>query len=136
MGVKNYLSVIAVLLLTFGTAMGEEVNRAAATLGDDGVQRVDVVGGSYFYKPDHIVLKLNTPVELTASKESGIVPHDIVANFPEAGIEFQESLSSTPKVIRFTPTKVGTYPFFCSKDVPFFKSHREKGMEGVFEVVP
>jgi len=136
MGIKKYLFVIAVVLLTVGSAMGAEVSRAAATLGDDGVQRVDVIGGSYFYKPNHIVVKVNIPVELKVSKESGFIPHDIVAKSPEAGMEFQENLSSTPKTIKFTPTKVGTYPFYCSKKAPFAKSHREKGMEGVIEVVP
>lgn len=136
MAIKKYWFVIVAVLLTFGSAMGAEVTKAVATLGDDGVQRVDVIGGSYFYKPNHIVLKVNVPVELKVSKESGFIPHDIVAKSPEAGIDFQEELSSTPKTIKFTPTKVGTYPFYCSKKVLFFESHREKGMEGVFEVVP
>jgi hypothetical protein len=30
---------------------------------------------------------------------------------------------------------VGEYPFYCSKKLLFFKSHREKGMEGMLEVV-
>lgn len=136
MAIKKYLLVIVVVLLTAGSAMGAEGSRAVATLGDDGIQRLDVIGGSYFYKPNHIVLKVNIPVELKVSKESGFIPHDIVAEFPEAGIEFKEGLSTTPTIIKFTPTKVGTYPFYCSKKAPFSKSHREKGMEGVFEVVP
>jgi plastocyanin domain-containing protein len=136
MGIKKYLFVIVVVLLTFGSAMGAEESKAIATLGDDGVQRLDVLGGSYFYKPNHIVLKADIPVELKVSKESGFIPHDIVAESPEAGIEFKEGLSTTPTIIKFTPTKVGTYPFYCSKKAPFSKSHREKGMEGVFEVVP
>jgi plastocyanin domain-containing protein len=136
MELKKYLFVVAILLLTFGSAMGAEESKAVATLGGDGIQRLDVIGGSYFYKPNHIVVKVNIPVELKVSKESGFVPHDIVAKSPEAGIEFQDKLSSTPKTIKFTPTKVGTYPFYCSKKAPFSKSHREKGMEGVFEVVP
>ena len=106
-----------------------------ATIGEDGVQRVEMVGGGYFYKPNHIIVKVNVPVELKVKKEGGIVPHDLVIDAPDAGITVRESLSGEPKVIRFTPTKVGKYPFYCSKKPPFFKSHREKGMEGVMEVV-
>jgi hypothetical protein len=45
-------------------------------------------------------------------------------------------MTTTPKTIKFVPTKTGTYPFYCSKKVPFVKSRRERGMEGVLEVVP
>jgi len=50
-------------------------------------------------------------------------------------IEVEESLSSEPKTVRFTPTKTGVYPMYCSKKLLFFASHREKGMEGELEVV-
>lgn len=129
------LCVATIAALLFSTlAMAEEETFRAAT-DADGVQRVEIVGGGYFYKPNHIIVKVNVPVEFKVRKEGGVVPHDIVIDSPEAGIQVRESLSSEPKVIRFTPTRVGTYPFYCSKKPPFFKSHREKGMEGVLEVV-
>ena len=106
-----------------------------ATVGSDGVQRVDILGGSYFFTPNHIIVKVNVPVTLVVKKESGIVPHNIVAKSPEAGIDFNEGMSSEPKSITFTPTKAGTYPFYCDKKLLFFESHREKGMEGVIEVI-
>lgn len=102
----------------------------------DGVQRVTVVGGSYFFSPSHLVVRANVPVELTLLKEGGVVPHEFILSAPEAGIAVAESLSSDPKVVRFTPTRPGTYPFFCGKKLPFFPSHREKGMAGVLEVLP
>jgi plastocyanin domain-containing protein len=100
------------------------------------VQRVEVRGGSYFFSPRHIIVKVNTPVELKVRKEPGIVPHNMVLKAPEAGIDFNVSLDDTPKVIRFTPTKPGSYPFYCDKKLLFFESHREKGMKGVLEVTP
>jgi plastocyanin len=105
-----------------------------ATLGADGIQRVDVVGGSYFFKPDHIVLKVNVPVEMTVTKQGKIVPHNIVASSPEAGIEFSVNLATTARTVKFTPTKVGKFPIYCSKKMIFMASHREKGMEGVLDV--
>ena len=55
------------------------------------------------------------------------------------GVETKEiykasvDLSTEPKVIKFTPTKVGKYPFYCSKRFLFW-THRAKGMKGVLEV--
>ena len=102
----------------------------------DGVHRVRLVAGSYFFKPNHIVVKANVPVELTASRESGITPHDLVIRAEEAGINVKEDLGSDPKKISFTATRPGKYPIYCSKKLPFMAGHREKGMEGILEVVP
>lgn len=106
-----------------------------ATTGPDGVQHVEIKGGSYFFKPDHVVVKVNVPVELTVSIEKGLIPHTLVIDAPGAGVSVDEKLSSEPKSIRFTPTAAGKFPFYCKNKFLFFKSHREKGMEGVLEVV-
>lgn len=107
-----------------------------AKVDADGVQRVRIVGGSYFFKPNRIVVKANAPVELSASLEPSIVPHTLVLNAPEAGIAMDEELSTDPKTIRFTATAAGKYAFYCKNKLLFFKSHRENGQEGVLEVVP
>jgi len=107
-----------------------------AKVDPDGVQRVRLEGGGYFFKPGHIVVKVNVPVELLASREAGITPHDLVIKAPEAGIAVEVELAAEPKKIAFTPTAVGKYPFYCGKKLLFFASHRERGMEGVLEVVP
>lgn len=125
----------AVISMAVASNAAEQKETYRAVIGDDGVQKVEILGGGYFFKPNHVVVKVNVPVELMVRKEGGIVPHDIVIDAPEAGIKVRESLSMEPKVIRFTPTKVGSYPFYCSKKPPFFASHREKGMEGLLEVV-
>lgn len=106
-----------------------------ATIGTDGAQHVRIEGGSDFFKPDRVIVKVNVPVELTVSVEKGLIPHTLVIQSPEAGISVDESLSSDAKNIRFTPTAVGKYPFYCKNKLLFFKSHREQGMEGVLEVV-
>ncbi len=133
----NYLLVIVGLfsLCFTGSANGRQ-KIFHATTSTDGVQRIEILGGDYFYDPDHIIVKANVPVEITIKKDSRIVPHNITIEAPEAGIEVSESLSRTPEVIRFTPTKPGKYVFYCTKKLLFFKTHREKGMEGVLEVRP
>lgn len=107
-----------------------------AKVDPDGVQRVRVEGGGYFFKPSHIVVKANVPVEFLASREAGVTPHNLVIKAPEAGISVDEELATDIKKIAFTATAVGKYPIYCSKKLLFFASHRERGMEGVLEVVP
>lgn len=116
-------------------AQGEKEGYVAK-VDPDGVQRVRVIGGSYFFRPNRIVVKANVPVEISASVEPGIVPHTLVLNAPEAGIAVDEDLSTDPKTIRFTATAAGKYDFYCKNKLLFFKSHRENGQEGTLEVVP
>jgi plastocyanin domain-containing protein len=130
---RMFVTCVFVCML-FASVAIEAADVYEAVIGEDGVQRVNILAGSYFFIPDHIVVKVNVPVELRVKKESGITPHDFVIKAPEAGIDFKESLGSEPKVIKFTPTKIGKYPFYCDKKLLFFASHREKGMEGVLEV--
>jgi plastocyanin domain-containing protein len=132
----NYL-VVAALLLTalVMSAAAEEEKAVVVPIASDGIQRVEMLGGEYFFKPKHIIVKVNVPVEIILKKESGIVPHNIVLKAPEAGIDISESLGTEPKTVRFTPTKKGKYEFTCDKKLLFFKSHKDRGMEGILEVV-
>lgn len=129
------------ILLTFCFMMISVLSGAAAEtpvivpIDQDGVQRVEILGSEYFFKPSQIVVKVNVPVEIKVRKDSLLVPHDFVISAPEAGISIYESLSRDPKTFFFTPVKVGKYPIYCSKKAPFMRSHREKGMEAVLEVV-
>jgi plastocyanin domain-containing protein len=130
---------VAAIVALAGAAFmcGQDVpeKRTVAAIGADGVQRVDVLGGSYFFDPNVIVVKVNVPVELRVRKEPGATAHNIVLNAPEAGIVFSISLSTTPTSINFTPTKTGKYSFECTHKFLFFKSHKDQGMHGILEVV-
>ncbi len=131
---KYAFFIVSLLALTVLGHTGAERKEFTATIGSDGVQRIDVVGGSYFFNPNYVIVKVNMPVELKIRKESGIIPHDFTLQAPEAGMDIQVDLGPEPTVVRFTPTRVGKYPFYCSKKPPFLDSHREKGMEGMLEV--
>jgi plastocyanin domain-containing protein len=123
------------LAALFAISWAAEDKPYVVPVAADGIQKVEMIGGSYFFKPKHIIVKVNIPVELSLKKESGVTPHNIVLKAPEAGININEELSSTPKIVRFTPTKKGKYPFECDKKLLFFESHKDKGMEGTLEVV-
>jgi len=130
------IRILLIFLCLSATVVAEEPEKKVftAVTGPDGIQKVSIVGGEYYFDPNHIIVKVNVPVELSITKAGGFVPHDIEMNSPEAGMKFEESFGTTPTVISFTPIKVGTYPFTCSKKFLFFKSHEEKGMKGVIEV--
>jgi plastocyanin domain-containing protein len=115
----------------------EQKQRQVVKADQDGVQRVRVLAGSYFFKPNHIVVKVNIPVELTASRAAGLAPHDLVIRAEDAGINVDQDLATEPRKIAFTPKKAGKYAIYSSKKPPFGgASHRERGMEGILEVVP
>ena len=63
----------------------------------DGVQRATIVGGSYFFRPNHVIVRAHAPVELTVSAESGVVPHSFEIDAPQAGIAVRTELGTTPR---------------------------------------
>jgi plastocyanin domain-containing protein len=128
LGISGYVACRA------GTSPPDEITYQSA-IAADGVQHVRIEGGSYFFKPNRVIVKVNVPVELMISVETGLIPHTFVIQSPEAGIAVDQSLSSDAKTIRFIPTAIGKYNFYCKNKLLFFKSHREKGMKGVLEVV-
>jgi len=131
---KVFMILLAVFTVCFTLAAVGQMKVYKAAVDKDGIQRVNMLAGGYFYDPDYIIVKVNVPVEITIRKEPGVTPHDIVIKEPDAGIDISESLSTDPKIITFTPRKTGKYPFYCSKKLLFFQSHRDKGMKGVIEV--
>ena len=132
------------LTAIFSAALAMPVFAENSTAGDivqavidkDGKQRVEILGGSYFFKPHHIIVKANVPTELSLKRESGIVPHTFVLKIPEADVMIDETLSTDAKTFAFTLVAVGKYTFYCRNKLLFFKSHQDKGMEGILEVVP
>ena len=131
----RYAVAVMAMVILFGmNAAAAEKKEFMAKTDPDGVQRVEILAGSYFFDPNTIIVKVNVPVELKIRKEPGMIPHDIALRAPEAGIDFQQELKETPETIKFTPTKIGIYPFTCEKKVLFFGSHKDKGMTGTLEV--
>lgn len=138
---SRFLPLLAALvnLVLFASVLAQSRSPAQAVtahIDPDRIQRASIEGGKYYFDPAHVTVKVNIPVELMLTKEAGIVPHSFVIDAPLAGIMVDEEIDATPKKIVFIPTAVGVYPYFCSKKLFFSKSHREKGMEGVLEVVP
>lgn len=127
---------LCVLLASAISAAAEDQREPyVAEVGADGVQRVHIIGGDYFFKPAHVIVKINMRVELSLGKEKGIVPHSFVIDAPDAGMAVDEELGADVKTVSFTPSTAGRFPFYCRNRLLFFKSHRDKGMKGILEVV-
>ena len=101
----------------------------------DGVQRAVVEADSYDFVPRHLVVRAGRPVELTFKSLTWLVPHNVIIDDPRSGLAIREAIPAGESVtVRFTPMVPGTFAIYCDKKLPFFKSHRDKGMEGVLEV--
>lgn len=133
---KKFSLLLALLLLLPAAAFPEDESKAyTATVAADGKEHITITGGSYFFRPGTIIVKVNVPVELTVVAEPSIIPHAFVLKDTAASIDISTPISTVPKTFEFTPTKAGEYKFYCNKQFLFFKSHREHGMEGTLKVV-
>ena len=123
-----------VALLTTGCSAGfnRPVREFTAVVGDDHVQRIRVTTHSFWFEPNRIVVKRGIPVELTIRNGAFFVPHDFSCEAKEAGIEVDQKVGMFhgSKIVRFTPTRAGEYPFHCDVD-----AHANKGMMGALVVV-
>lgn len=81
----------------------------------------ELMAGSYYFDPNYIVVKVNVPVELNLVRESAFVPHNFVLDVNENPI--REEVTKDGTKIRFTPTQVGKFEFYCDKKLPFLPSH-------------
>lgn len=123
---------IAALLLEAGAAFPAPASYQASA-DADGVQRVALVGGSYFFRPEHIVAQADRPLEISVSLEPGLIPHRFVLEAPDGQQLADVSLGAEAKTVRLT-LKAGDYVFYCPNQLLHFKSHRERGMAGVLQV--
>jgi plastocyanin domain-containing protein len=108
------------------------VSEATANMGANHVQELAVQVESFYFKPSRILVEVNVPVRLTLKRGSLIIPHNFSLHAPEAGIDIDQDVShGKPVVVKFTPTRVGEYSFYCAKD-----GHAHKGMAGTLVVKP
>ena len=104
-------------------------------LAPDGLQRAVVEADSYDFLPRHLIVRAGRPVALTFKSLAWLAPHNVVIDDPRSGLTIREEVPAGESVtIKFTPAVPGSFAIYCDKKLPFFKSHREKGMEGVLEV--
>ncbi|MFQ5750995.1 MAG: cupredoxin domain-containing protein [bacterium] len=92
--------------------------------------QVELTLRNFYFEPSRIVTEVGKPLKLTLKKRSGflgIVPHDFNLEAPDTGINIvhQKVPGGDGVTITITPTAVGEFQFYCSKD-----GHAKKGMVG------
>ena len=101
----------------------------------DGVQRATVTLDSYSYTPNHLIVEVGKPVELTLTSVTTFTPHNFIIKDPAGSLSVEQDVSAGKTVtITFTPPQPGTFPIYCDKRLWPLPSHRDKGMEGKLEV--
>lgn len=138
-GVRKYrragISLAMGWLVSVSLLFAETPPTVDVPLDPDGVQRAVVEADSYEFIPHHLVVRAGTPVELTFKSVTWVVPHNVIIDDPRSGLKIREEIPAGESLtIKFTPTVPGSFAIYCDKKLPFFKSHREKGQEGVLEV--
>lgn len=138
---RTWTSVLGVLLIIASAGLARAADPVpssppvTATIGADGIQRATITLDSYSYTPNHLIVEVGKPVELTLTSVTTIVPHNFVLKEPAAGLNVeQDTGAGKTMTVRFTPTQPGTFAFFCDKRLWPLPSHRDKGMEGKLEV--
>ena len=122
-------------LVLFPVLAGANPFAVEVPLAPDGVQRATIEADSYSFTPGHIAVKAGKPVELTFKSVTWLVPHNIIVDDPRSGLSVREKIPAGESVtVKFTPAIPGSFAIYCDEKLLFFKSHREKGMEGVLEV--
>jgi plastocyanin len=117
------------------SSQGSTESPVVAELGPDGVQRLTLTLDSYSYAPNRIAVLAGKPVELVLKSVTVLTPHNFVLK--EGGFSIDQDVrAGETKTVRFVPVKEGQFTFYCDKQLLFFKSHREKGMEGRLDVRP
>ncbi|MEO8224185.1 MAG: cupredoxin domain-containing protein [Gammaproteobacteria bacterium] len=129
----NKTSIATALLALAAALPAWAEDPVTLTVDADGVQRAAIVLDSYSYTPSHLIVSVGKPVELTLTKE-GFAPHDFVIDDTASGLSIKQGVGGDPVKLKFTPTRTGTFAFYCSKKIPFGGTHRKKGMEGILEV--
>ncbi len=127
-----------VMGLSSGISFGD-TNEEVLVLHPDanGIQRAFMVLDSYAFTPSHISVEAGMPIELQLENRSFLTPHDFVIDHPETDLRHDVSVDAGDRAtIQFLVRTPGTYTFYCDKQLLFFSSHREEGMEGRLEVRP
>jgi plastocyanin len=100
-------------------------NAVTPALNDKGVQTISVEGGMYYFKPNKIIVKKNTPVKITFTSVGGM--HDFVLDVFNVKSDLIGAGKST--TVEFTPDKTGEFQYYCS-----VANHRAMGMVGTLVV--
>ena len=128
-------SLILVLVFLPGPLLADSASSVTLSPDQDGVQRIKIILGSYFYSPNEIIIQANKPVSIELENQSFLIPHNFVIDNSKMGLHHEINVSAGDTVnLQLLLTSPGRYTFYCNKQLLFFPRHDQEGMEGVLEV--
>ena len=128
-------SLILALVFLPGPLLADSASSVTLSPDQDGVQRIKIILGSYFYSPNEIIIQANKLVSIELENQSFLIPHNFVIDSSEMGLHHEINVSAGDTVnLQLLLTSPGRYTFYCNKQLLFFPSHDQEGMEGVLEV--
>ncbi len=104
---------------------------------DASTQILSITLGDYRFSPDQLTLEAGQPVLLELTNTDKLTPHNFTLKDQAGDLDIDVDVSAgATREVALMAEKPGTYTFYCSKKLPFMKSHREHGMEGRLVVTP
>ena len=99
---RQLLNIIAMvwLLTLVGVAIvhGAEPSQPGPPLvipvAADGVQRATITLDSYSYSPNHLIVEVGKPVELTLTSVTTIIPHNFIIKEPAGNLSIEQDRKS------------------------------------------
>ncbi len=129
-----YTRFVAVLALTViysgqtALALSQELT-SQSELSTSGEIVIDME--SYVFSPSDISVNVGIPFTVIIRNQSFLVPHNFLLDDPNSVRILDVDISSGENQSHtLTLTEPGIYPFYCDKQLLFFPTHREEGMEG------
>lgn len=103
------------------TAVVTEATPTTAVMEVDGVKVIEIEGGSFYFKPNEIRVKVGDKVKVTLKAVD--MMHDFVID--ELDVKTEVTKSGSTSSVEFTADTAGTFEFYCSVG-----EHRLRGMVG------
>jgi heme/copper-type cytochrome/quinol oxidase subunit 2 len=123
--------------LTVTLLLGLMLGRNLLASEPEGIQTVAVQLGAYQITPNEFTVQAGRPVRLELTNTDAITLHNFTLKDPAAGLNIDMDVPpGATRTVELTPEVPGSYPYYCNKELPFVKSHRERGMEGTLTVLP
>ena len=123
--------------LTVTLLLGLMLGRNLLASEPEGIQTVAVQLGAYQITPSELTVQAGRPVRLELTNTDAITLHNFTLKDPAAGLNIDMDVPpGATRTVELTPEVPGSYPYYCNKELPFVKSHRERGMEGTLTVLP
>ena len=127
----RFSSSVLFLSILVGGVSSVSAQGGLSQKGNVNSQEIVIDMESYEFNPSEITVIRGKPLTLRLNNQSFLVPHNFLLDDPQGVRVLEADISSGgSKTQILTVTEPGIYPFYCDKQLFFFPSHREEGMEG------